>query len=178
MTTTKTTAISTSIPKFESLCGKEFKPVKTPMSEGYRPLTDGLPLCIEDDSFKYRSMIGCCVLKIVLGKFYIAYRFNILHQEGHLKAVKRIFYYLKTFLKGRLFIDTAYSDYSIYPLEDHANQMEFYTNGDKNIPNELPYPKEPKVIITFYVDKDYAHDLVTRRSITGTLVMLNNTPVR
>jgi hypothetical protein len=29
-----------------------------------------------------------------------------------------------------------------------------------------------------YVDADHAHDLVTRRSITGILVMINNTPIR
>jgi hypothetical protein len=29
-----------------------------------------------------------------------------------------------------------------------------------------------------YVDADHAHDLVTRRSITGILMMLNNTPIR
>jgi hypothetical protein len=32
--------------------------------------------------------------------------------------------------------------------------------------------------MTIYVDADHAHDLVTRRSITGILFMLNNTPIR
>jgi hypothetical protein len=32
--------------------------------------------------------------------------------------------------------------------------------------------------MTVYVDSDHAHDLVTRRSITGILVMLNNTTIR
>jgi hypothetical protein len=32
--------------------------------------------------------------------------------------------------------------------------------------------------MTDYVDTDHAHDLVTRRSITGIYMMLNNTPVR
>ena len=32
--------------------------------------------------------------------------------------------------------------------------------------------------MTVYVDADHAHDLVTRRSITGIVLMLNNTPVR
>ena len=32
--------------------------------------------------------------------------------------------------------------------------------------------------MTVYVDADHAYDLVTRRSITGILVMINNTPVR
>ena len=38
--------------------------------------------------------------------------------------------------------------------------------------------KGPKVQMTIYVDTDHAHDLVARRSITGILLMLNNTPVR
>ena len=32
--------------------------------------------------------------------------------------------------------------------------------------------------ITVYVDADHAHDLVTRRSVTGIILFLNNTPVR
>jgi hypothetical protein len=32
--------------------------------------------------------------------------------------------------------------------------------------------------MTVDVDVDHVHDLVTRRSITGILVMLNNTPIR
>jgi hypothetical protein len=32
--------------------------------------------------------------------------------------------------------------------------------------------------MTVYVDADHAHDLVTRRSITGILMMLNNTPIK
>ena len=32
--------------------------------------------------------------------------------------------------------------------------------------------------MTVQVDADHAHDLVTRRYITGVLMMLNNTPIR
>jgi hypothetical protein len=48
-------------PKFESLFGKEFKAIKTPMSEGYHPEVDDSPLCTDDDSAIYRSIIGCCM---------------------------------------------------------------------------------------------------------------------
>jgi hypothetical protein len=43
------------------------------MSEGYNPETDDMPICTEDDSAKYRLMIGCYVWIIVLGMFDIAY---------------------------------------------------------------------------------------------------------
>jgi hypothetical protein len=80
------------IPKFESLFGKDLNPVKTPMSEGCHPEIDDTPLCIDEDSAKYRSFLGCRICIIVLGSFDIAYvtsamrRFSMAPREGHLKA--------------------------------------------------------------------------------------------
>jgi hypothetical protein len=56
--------------------------------------------------------------------------------------------------------------------------MEFYPNAGKGIPKDLPPEKGPRVRMTDYVDAEHVHDLVTRRSIIGILVMLNNTPIR
>jgi hypothetical protein len=56
--------------------------------------------------------------------------------------------------------------------------MEFYQDAGEEIPKDLPPEKGPRVRMTVYVDADHAHDLVTRRTITGILVMLNNTPIR
>jgi hypothetical protein len=154
------------------------------MSEGYHPEVDDSPLCTDDDSAKYRSIIGCCIWIIVLGRFDIEYatsamsRFNMLPREGYLKAVRRILSYLKTFPKGRVIIDTSCSDHSMYPVEDHSNWMEFYPDAGEEIPKDLPPEKGPWVRMTVYVDSDHVNDLVTRRSITGILVMLNNTPIR
>jgi hypothetical protein len=85
------------------------------MSEGYHPEVDDSPLCTEDVSAKYRSIISCyiCIWIIILGRFDIANatsamsRFNMLPREGHLKALKRILSYLKTFPKGIVIIDTS-----------------------------------------------------------------------
>jgi hypothetical protein len=145
------TYIQNVIPKFEGLFGKDFKPIKTPMSEGYHPEVDDSPLCTEDDSVKYRSIIVCCIWIIVLVRFDIAYatfamsRFNMLPREGHLKAVKRILSYLKTFPKGRVIIDTSYPDHSVYLVEDHSNWMEFYPDASEEIPSDLPSEKGPRL---------------------------------
>jgi hypothetical protein len=56
--------------------------------------------------------------------------------------------------------------------------MEFYPDASEDIPKDLSPEKGSRVRMTVYVDADLAHDLVTRRSITGILVMLNNTPIR
>jgi hypothetical protein len=104
----------------------------------------------------------------------------MLPREGHLEVVKRILSYLKIFPKGRLIIDTSYPDHSVYPVEDHSNWMELYSDASEEIPKDLPPEKGPRIRMTVdvYADADHAHDLVTRKSITGILVMLNNTPIR
>jgi hypothetical protein len=90
-------------------------------------------------------------------------RFHILPREGHLKAVKRILSYLKTFPKGRVIIDNSYPDHSVYPVEDHSSWMEFYPDAEEEIPEVLPPEKGSSVKMTVYVDADHAHDLVIRK---------------
>jgi hypothetical protein len=125
------------------------------MSEGYHPEVDDTPLCTKEDSARHRSIIGCCIWIIVLGRFDIAYatsamsRFNMAPREGHLKAVKRILAYLKTCF--------------VYPGEDHPIWKDFYPDSEEEIPNDLSMSKGPKFRMTVYVDADHAHDLITRR---------------
>jgi hypothetical protein len=52
------------IPKFESRLGKELKAIKTPISEGYHPKIDDILMCTEEDSAKYKSIIGYCMWKM------------------------------------------------------------------------------------------------------------------
>jgi hypothetical protein len=78
---------------------------------------DDTPFCTDEESARYRSIIGCCIWIIgcciwiiVLGRFDLAHatsamsRFNMTPRKGHLKAAKRILAYLKTFPKGRVII--------------------------------------------------------------------------
>jgi hypothetical protein len=66
----------------------------------------------------------------------------------------------------------------VFPAEDHSHWVAFYPDSGEEISENLPPEKGPRVRMTVYVDADHAHDLVTRRSIIGILVMLNNTPIR
>jgi hypothetical protein len=79
--------------------------------------------------------------------------------------------YLKTFPKGRVIIDTSYSSHSEYPVENCLSWKDFYP--DAECPSYVKGTKRPDDCL---VDADHAHDLVTR-SMTGILVMLNNTPI-
>ena len=55
---------------------------------------------------------------------------------------------------------------------------EFYPDATEELPPDMPTPKGKPVLITWYVDADHAHDLVTRRSVTGVLLYMNSTPIK
>jgi hypothetical protein len=170
------TYIQSVIPKFEGLFGKELKPIKTPMSEGYYPEVDDSPLCTGDDSAKYRSIIGCCIWIIVLGRFDIAYvtsamsRFNLLPGEGYLKSLRESCPISRHFQRGELSLTL----HILTILCTLLKIIQIGWNSTQMLVNRFSPEKRPRVRMTVYVDADHAHDLVTRRSITGILVLLNN----
>jgi hypothetical protein len=77
--------------------------------------------------------------------------------------------YLKTLPKGKGTIDTSYPIHFEYPVET-------IPDTEEEIPNDIPMSNRLKSRMIVYVDADHEHDLVTTRSITGVIVILNNTP--
>ena len=55
--------------------------------------------------------------------------------------------------------------------------IEIYPDTKKDLPTDRRKPKGVLCILTCYVDADHARDQLTRRSVTGILVLLNNTPI-
>ena len=101
-------------------------------------------------------------------------------RQGHLKGMIRVFGYLKKFPKGTIIIDPNYPDHAQFDVADYDHWREFYPDVEEMIPgeDERPQAKGPPVRITVYQDADHAHDILTRRSVTGVLLLLNNTPVK
>jgi hypothetical protein len=87
--------------------------------------------------------------------------------EGHMKDVKRILAYLKTFQKWRYIVVTTYPDHSIYPVEEHLHRRYYYPDAEEENPNNLPLSNETNFRMTVYVDADLAYDLEAKRSFTG-----------
>ena len=56
---------------------------------------------------------------------------------------------------------------------DFDTWKEFYPEAVEEIPSNIPIPKGPKARITTWVDADHAYDQVTRRSVTGIVIMIN-----
>ena len=54
---------------------------------------------------------------------------------------------------------------------------EFYPDAIENIPDDMLEPKGKLCTLTCYVDADHGRDQLIRRSVTGIILLLNNTPI-
>ena len=54
---------------------------------------------------------------------------------------------------------------------------EYFPDAEEDIPLKSSTPYKPAVKMTAYVDADHAQNLATRRSVTGILLLINNTPL-
>jgi hypothetical protein len=122
-----------------------------------------------------------------LGRFDIAFATNTLARyahmprEGHYVAAQRIFGYLRKFPKGQIIIDNQACPFRQgLKFEDHMETWkELYDDAEEDIPKDMPEVLNKDVVanITCFVDADHARDKVTRRSVTGILLLINNTPL-
>ena len=179
------TYIKNCIPKLETMCGvNKFASSKIPFDPNYHPELDDSPLCNPDTISKYRSLIGSANWIVTLGRFDICYalstlsRYSMAPCEGHFKAMQKVFGYLMTYPQGKILIDIGEA-----PIRRQTDfncgysWTEFYPDACENVPDNMPIPKGKTVKITIYVDADHARDKVTCRSVTGIIVLLNNTPI-
>ena len=172
--------------KLQQMVGKQFAEFKTPMAESAHPESDDSPLLNERDHSKCRSLIGCANWLVTLGRFDIACavnacsRFSMAPRQGHMDGMIRVFGHLKKFKKGTIIIDPKCPDHNQFDVADHDQWREFCPDVEEMVPDKekCPTPRGPPVRITVCKDADHAHDLVTRRSVTGTLLFLNNAPVK
>ena len=171
--------------RMETLFGHELRIFKTPMDHEYHPELDDSELVTPRDASQYRAMVGCANWLITLGRFDINYatqalsRYSMAPRIGHFRAMQGILGYLKKFPKGRIIVDGHHRDWSLHPDPDPlANWGEYYPDAVKEHPPNQPPRKGNSVRITAYVDADHAHDQMTRRSVTGIILFVNNTPVK
>ena len=101
------TYICNALPKLAKLCEVEdFKKYNIPSDEMYHPEMDESPLLPPEKISLYQSLLGSANWIITLGRFDIHYavntlsRYSMAPREGHLKAMHRIFGYLRYKHKG------------------------------------------------------------------------------
>jgi hypothetical protein len=68
-------------------------------------------------------------------------------------------------------------DYSDVPDKEFDWSKSIYGAIEEILPDDVPEPLGNWVTLTHYVDANLMHDMVTGRSMTGILHLLNKTPV-
>ena len=96
------TYIFNNLPKLAKMCGlQDFKLQNTPFSDSYHAEMDETPLVPPSGITLYQALLGSANWIITLGRFDIHYAINTLSRysmaprEGHMKAMHRVFGYLK-----------------------------------------------------------------------------------
>ena len=182
ITTSAKTYIKCVCEKIEPLMGWKLRNYGSPMEQEYHPKLDESALLDLDDISKYRMMVGSLNWMVTLGRFDVYYatqtlaRYNMAPRQGHMKAMQRVFGYLKHHLKMRIEYDTALPMHASYQPVKY-DWFEHYGEVTEELPPDMPQPKGNPVHVTAFFDADHAGCLVTRRSTTGILIFLNNTPI-
>ena len=104
-------------------------------------------------------------------------RYQPAPREGYLEQVLQIFGYLKHHRKRKIVFN---ADYPEVPVGDEVelNWSELYPDSKEELPPDIPKPKGKPVQMTTCFDANHAHDLDTRRSVTGVLLFLNKIPIQ
>ena len=68
-------------------------------------------------------------------------------------------------------------DYKLIPKDNYEWSNTVYGNPKEQIPKDLPQPLGKPVMTTTYVNANLMHDILSGRSVTGIIHLVNKTPV-
>ena len=162
--------------------GSKPKQYSSPLESGDHPELDTSKELDQHEIKKYQSMIGSLQWAISLGRFDICTAvmtlssFRASPRIGHLKRAQRIYGYLAKFNDSAIRIRVQQPDYSKIEVKDYDWQHTVYGKVEEIIPKDVPTPLGNKVILTTYVDANLYHDMITGRSVSGILHLINKTP--
>jgi hypothetical protein len=131
----------------------------------------------------YQMMIGCAQWAVTLGRFDIQYatnslaRYAQLPRMGHYERAIRMFGYLKRYPAARTKFDPTAPDLSSL-TQANNDWSDLYPNAMEEIPEDIIRPMDCGPLrMTVFVDASHANDILTRRSVTGFIMFLGQTPV-
>ena len=154
----------------------------SPLEKGDHPELDDSELLDDMGIQQYQSLIGSLQWAISLGRFDIATAvmsmssFRVAPRRGHLDRLKRICGYLSRMKHGSITFRTHLPDYSDLPGIEQ-DWFNVYGEMEELIPENAPRPLGKLVVLTHYVDANLFHDMLTGRSVTGIIHLMNSTPI-
>jgi hypothetical protein len=128
-------------------------------------------------------MIGDLQWMATIGRFDILTAvismsdFRVAPRQARLEHLKRIYGHLSKLRHAAIRIRTEEPDYSDLPEIKHDWSRSVYGEVSEVVPTDAPEALGNHVTATHYIDANLIHCLVTGRSVTACLHMLNKTPV-
>jgi Reverse transcriptase (RNA-dependent DNA polymerase) len=157
---------------------------KTPFpSTTYRPEVDMTDECDADYASRYQNLIGVLRWAVELGRIDIYTEVALLSQHlalprmGHLEAVYHVFAYLNKHEKSRIIFDPT-DPVPVTPASHRPDWSSFYQQLEEELPPKMPEPLGNPVTVHVFVDANHAGNVVTRRSHTGILLFVQNSPIQ
>ena len=169
--------------KIERLFELKLRNYHSPLEGGYHPELDESEFLTRDDISRYRMLTGSLNWAVTIGRVDVMFaaitmsRYNQVPRKGHLKVMFRIFGYLKNHVKVSIKCDVSYPEEPVHGARK-CDWKHLYPNAHEKIPHKYPKPLGKPLRLWAEFDADNAHDLETRRSVTGIFVYLNNTLIR
>jgi hypothetical protein len=171
------------IATYERIFGESPRQVYTsPIEKGDHPELDTSELLDQQGIAIYHSLIGALQWIITIGRFDVFTAvmtlsgFREAPRHGHLDRVKRVYGYLSKMRHGMIRVRTDEPDYSDIPDFEYDWSKSIYGHVEELLPADSPKPLGNYVTLTHYVDANLLHDIVTGRSVTGILHLVNKTP--
>jgi len=170
---------------YAKLFGENPKEFSSPMDEGDHPELDLTPELDIDGIRLYQSLIGALQWVVTLGRFDVFVgvatmsSFRVAPRQGHLERLKRMYGYLKRQPDGAIRFRVGIPDHE---SRDTPKQYEWidsvYGPNEEELPPDMPVPKGKPMRTTCYEDANLLHCLVTGRSMSGVIHLLNQTPIQ
>ena len=167
---------------YTRMFGTAPKEFSSPLENNDHPELDTTEELDEIGIKKYQSLIGSLQWAVSLARIDITTAvmtmsgFRAAPRKGHLERVKRIYGYLSKFKHATIRVRTEEPDYSDIPDPDYDWSHSIYGDVREVKPDDAPAPLGKRVTMTTYVDANLLHDLLTGRSVTGILHLLNKMP--
>jgi hypothetical protein len=104
------------------------------------------------------------------------YGFRIAPRIRHLKQLQQIYGYLSKmrFVTIRVRIDEP--DFSDIPDPEYDWAYTVYSKTKELLPKDAPVPLGKYVTLSHYVDANLMHNIISGKSVTGILHLVNKTP--
>jgi hypothetical protein len=157
--------------------------VSSPLEKGDHPEIDTSDLLDEKGIQQYQSLIGAMQWAVSIGRIDITTAvmtlsgFRTAPRIGHLDRARRVYGYLYKMKYAMIRVRTEEPDYSDLPEQDFDWAYSVYGNVREVELTDAPEPLGKYVTLTHYVDANLFHDLITGRSVTGILHLVNKTPI-